>query len=197
MKKTLTILATLALVAAISIGGTLAYLTAKTDAVTNTFTVGNVAITLDESKLENDGTLDTATRVQTNSYKMIPGNTVAKDPAVAVTAGSEACWLFVKVEETTGLTNYLSYTVDTNWTALTGTPGVYYRSVNATDANNGVKYFVLKDNEVSILNTVTQEMMNAITNKTTAQPELTFTAYAVQSANVATVAAAWDAVKTL
>lgn len=103
MKKTLTILATLALVAAISIGGTLAYLTAKTDAVTNTFTVGNVAITLDEAKVEK-GNGDTwiatpgADRVTENTYTGVyPGAELPKDPTVTVGANSSDTYVRVKV----------------------------------------------------------------------------------------------------
>lgn len=54
-RKILVSLAALALVAAISIGGTLAYLTSK-DEVVNSFTVGSVGITLDEAAVDTDGT---------------------------------------------------------------------------------------------------------------------------------------------
>ena len=45
------------LLVAASVLGTMAYLT-DTKSVTNTFTVGNVAITLDEAKVKTDGTKD-------------------------------------------------------------------------------------------------------------------------------------------
>ena len=82
MKKKITLLLSLVLAVAMGIGGTLAWLTAKTEAVKNTFTVGNINITLTET---------------TTNYKMVPGQTIAKDPKVTVKAGSEACWLFVKI----------------------------------------------------------------------------------------------------
>lgn len=44
------------LLVAASVMGTMAYLT-STDKVENTFTVGNVKITLDEAKVNTDGTL--------------------------------------------------------------------------------------------------------------------------------------------
>ena len=65
----------LALVVA-SVFGTLAYLTSE-DTVTNTFTVGKVAINLDEALANPDGTLvdNGVTRVKENSYKLLPVHT--------------------------------------------------------------------------------------------------------------------------
>lgn len=134
------------------VGGTLAWLTADTDPVVNTFTYGDIDIELDETKVDKDGTPDTDKNgepVKTtsgNEYKMIPGKEYLKDPAVTVLAGNEACWLFVKLEEKGGviITNgegskitydfddYLTYTViedidDTEeiegWTSLLDASG--------------------------------------------------------------------------
>lgn len=88
--------------------GTMAYLT-STDEVENTFTVGQVKITLDEAKVNGDGKpinkddevvtdLAAAERVKTNSYKLLPGHTYTKDPTIHVDAVSEDSWIFVKVE---------------------------------------------------------------------------------------------------
>ena len=49
MKKKITMVVSLLLVMALSIGGTLAYLTDETDAIENTFTIGNVTIELKEN----------------------------------------------------------------------------------------------------------------------------------------------------
>lgn len=77
--------------------GTMAYLT-STDTVTNTFTVGNVAIKLDEAKVNPDGSLVTgAARVKENSYKLLPGHTYTKDPTVTVVEGSEESYVRMKV----------------------------------------------------------------------------------------------------
>ncbi len=76
-----------------SILGTLAYLT-STDAVTNTFTVGKVAIKLDEAKANPDGSLvEGAERVKANEYKLMPGHTYNKDPMVTVLADSEKSYI--------------------------------------------------------------------------------------------------------
>lgn len=103
MKKTIAIIMLVVLVSAVSVLGTLAYLTA-TDSVTNTFTVGKVAITLDEAKVDANGaalTGDAAERVKANSYKLLPGHTYDKDPQVTVKAGSELSYikLVVTIED--------------------------------------------------------------------------------------------------
>ena len=101
MKKTRKILlmaACAVLLVCISVGATVAYLT-DTKSVTNTFTVGSVAITLDEAKTDINGVADnTVPRVVANKYKLMPGHEYVKDPTVHVTAGSEDCYIFVKVE---------------------------------------------------------------------------------------------------
>lgn len=111
-----------------TVGGTLAWLTDKTEAVTNTFVVGDIDIDLDESKL-NDGALVTGTRVMSNdNYKILPGNNQPKDPVVTVEKGSEACWLFVEVTEKynyaqdeNGYINPAKKVI--NWTANTTSEG--------------------------------------------------------------------------
>lgn len=85
------------LLVAASVMGTMAYLT-STDTVENTFTVGNVKITLDEAKVDTDGTpAAPAERVKANSYKLLPGHTYTKDPTVTVIKGSESSYVRMKV----------------------------------------------------------------------------------------------------
>ena len=91
--KALLVVACALLLVAASVFGTMAYLT-STDTVTNTFTVGKVAIKLDEAKVDADGKPVTpAERVKENSYKLLPGHTYTKDPTVTVEAGSEASYV--------------------------------------------------------------------------------------------------------
>ena len=80
------------LLIAASVLGTMAYLT-STDTVTNTFTVGNVEIKLDET----DVTDPNGPRVKANSYKLMPGTTYTKDPTVTVLKGSEESYVRMKV----------------------------------------------------------------------------------------------------
>ena len=177
MKKKLTVsLAVLALVACMAAGATLAWLTAKTSSVTNTFTYGDINITLDET---------------TTSYKMVPGNTIAKDPKVTVKANSEACWLFVKVEKSGNFDEFMTYGIASGWTKLDGVDGVYYREV-ASHTDDTV-FDVLSGNSVTVKTTVTKERFNGLTSTT--MPTLTFTAYACQKDNVSTAADAWNLVK--
>lgn len=101
MKKRSKALLTLACVACLvagSVFGTLAYLTDQ-DAATNTFTVGNVDIKLDEADVNTDGTYVTNgdERVQENEYHLLPGHEYVKDPTVTVEAGSEDSYVRVFV----------------------------------------------------------------------------------------------------
>lgn len=162
-------------------GGTVAWLVAKTEPVVNTFTYGNINIALAEST----GT----------SYKIIPGTDIKKDPKVTVKGGSEACWLFVKVEKAgdigTSTTDPVRYAIDTGWTQLTDkdgkdVSGVYYRLVDAVD--NDTAFNVLKDNKIIVSGELTKETINGYAVQ---QPTLTFTAYAVQKENITTAADAW------
>lgn len=93
MKKFLALLCVVA-VAAVSVTGTLAYLTSR-DTVTNTFTVGKVDITLDEEKVTPDGipTPEDDDRVKENEYHLLPGGTYVKDPTVTVKAKSEESYV--------------------------------------------------------------------------------------------------------
>ena len=97
MKKTLTMILSLALVAALSIAGTLAYLTSTTQKVSNTFTVGDgVTITLDEAPVDASGKETDGARVTANNYPLTPGGSYDKDPTVHV--NGDSCYLFVTVK---------------------------------------------------------------------------------------------------
>lgn len=85
--KVLTALVCL-IVMGVTVMGTLAWLTDR-DEVVNTFTVGNVQITVDETDVDENGDpIPNADRVQENNYHLIPGCTYTKDPTMTVKAGS-------------------------------------------------------------------------------------------------------------
>lgn len=84
-KRFVAILLCVTLVALAAIGATFAYLT-DTKTVNNTFTMGNVAIKLDETNV-NDPTGD---RVTSNAYSVYPGAVVTKDPIVHNTGKNAA-----------------------------------------------------------------------------------------------------------
>jgi len=173
-KKTLALFLALALVLGGVIGGTMAWLTDETPGIVNTFTDSDIEITLTETGAENNA----------NSYKMVPGYTISKDPKVTVETGSEKCYLFVKLEESANFNSFLTYEIADGWTSLDGVDNVYYRIVDTADM--GTAYSVLKNDQVVVQGTVTKEMMNELKNGTASEPTLTVTAYASQFNKTAT-----------
>jgi len=163
-------------------GSSLAWLLDNTEDVTNTFSASEIDIELDESD-----NLD---------LKMVPGDVIGKDPFVTVKKDSEDCWVFIKVEESDNLDDYISYAIDTTvWTQLTDADGndvenVYYTSSlsNTEDRTyyvlgSGSEEFLIGEeqepyswanNQVLTKPDVTKEMMAET------MPTLTFTAYASQ-----------------
>lgn len=181
-KVFMTVLCAAALVVA-SVLGTMAFLTSK-DKVNNTFTVGNVAITLDEAKVTDAGNpVEGADRVKANIYKLIPGHEYTKDPTVHVTANSEDSWVFIKVED--GLaaieddTTVADQITGNGWTALDGVAGVYYKEYTSSTAATDLEVFktfkVKGDADVA-------QYANA---------KIDVTAYAIQKDGFTTPAAAW------
>lgn len=181
MKRKMIVSATAAvLVLCCAIGGTLAWLTDKTDPVVNTFTVGDVNIAL----AETTGT----------TYKMVPGCTIDKDPTVTVTENSEACWLFVKADKSEDFDAFMTCGMADGWTALDGEADVFCRKVES--AGTAQEFPVLADDRVAVKDSVTKEQMEALTAES--YPTLTFTAYAVQlyktNGTSFTAAEAWNLV---
>ena len=173
-----------------AIGGTVAWLTAKTDPVVNTFTYGDINITLTENKPANQ------------QAKIIPGVDIEKDPKVTVNTNSEACWLFVKVEEEgTFVANKVTYSIADGWTQGDGTnipANVYYRQVTAATTDTSFNILAgdatYPNGVVKVSENLTKAEVNAITAEN--QPTLTFTAYAVQKDGISTAADAWAKVST-
>ena len=182
------------LVIAVSVAGTIAYLTSKTAAVRNTFTLGNVTITLDEHEIEDEyATAITTNTVQTNEYKLIPGHTYLKDPTVHVDDSSEDCWLFVKV--TNGIAGIEVDADDGDtiaeqmtalgWTPVEGTTDVYAYSDKVSGGTDVVVFnsFTIAGN-ADISNYATASNNAAVIN---------IIAYAVQADGFGSSAAAWVA----
>lgn len=144
------------------VGGTMAWLMAKTGTVENVFTIGDIDIDLTES---------TGTK-----YKMVPGNEIAKDPTLTVFAQSEDCWLFVEITESDNLDAFITYAVADGWTRLSGYDNVYFREVSISEQNQS--FTVLADNKVTVREDVDKEAMSNLTEAT--YPTLSFTGYAVQ-----------------
>ena len=151
-------------------GTTYALLVSLAGPVENTFTIGNVEISLTET-----------TGVD---YSMIPGKEITKDPYVTVKGGSESCWLYVKVDKTAGFDDYLSFEMADGWAPLDGHNGVYYRSV--FKANGSQAIGVLKDDVVVVSSALTEEKMSLVTT-----PKLSFKAYAIQAEGIETALDGW------
>lgn len=102
MKRTKKILVTL-LCAVLLVTGTVAvtvaYLTSTTEVATNTFTVGDVKIILNETDVDKDELEDvnylhdSVARDTKNAYHIFPNGTYDKDPMVSVKADSEDCYI--------------------------------------------------------------------------------------------------------
>lgn len=177
--KAFVVMLALVLALGCAVGGTIAWLTAQTGEVKNTFTYGNINIDLTETVPEN------------RQAKIIPGTDIAKDPKVTVKANSEDCYLFVKVvEDGTFVANKVTYDIANGWMPVDGQTDVYYREVtnSATDQD----FYVLKDNKVYVKDTLTKDDIKDIT----ANPTLTFTAYAIQKEGFADAKAAWAKIPT-
>lgn len=102
-KRFVAILLCVTLVALAAIGATFAYLT-DTKTVDNTFTMGNVAIKLDETNV-NDPTGD---RVTSNEYNVYPGAVVKKDPIVHNT-GKNAAYIRATINVENWMNNCAAY----------------------------------------------------------------------------------------
>lgn len=171
------------------IGGTVSWLIDAPDPVVNTFTYGDINITLEET----DTDLDNDNDPNTNQYEMMPGQPIVKDPVITVKSGSETMWLFVKLEKSQNFDEFLTYTVDPSWVALENVDGVYYRYITAEEIETAdLKAHVLAGDTVTVKETVTKEQLNALDeNGASDYPTLTVTAYAVQYAGNPTAAEAW------
>ena len=111
MKKTVAIILAMVLVAVAAVGATMAYLT-DTKTVTNTFTVGDVKIKLDETDINDPE----GERVTSNEYTNItPGIIYTKDPIVTNTGKNDA-WVRLTVTIENGM-NWLGLYNENVWTA--------------------------------------------------------------------------------
>lgn len=176
-----------------SVLGTMAYLT-STEKVVNTFTVGKVAITLDEAKVDPDGTAVTpAERVKGNAYHLLPGHTYTKDPTVHVQANSENSFIFVKVEN--GIASYEAGTTIAAQIAANGWQPL--KDDNNVDVKNVYYKTYTKSAEITNLPvfgnfTIANHADAADSwNNFSAETKVTVTAYAVQQDGFASAAAAW------
>ena len=174
------LIAAIVLVIGCTAGGTVAWLVSKPDPITNVFTVGDINATLTET---------------TKDFKIVPGVDIDKDPVATVKAKSEDCYLFVQLTEENwptftekgSSTRKVKYEIADGWTKLKD--GVYYCEVTKKDTDQ--TFQVLKDNKVTVSNTLTKENADAITGT----PKLTVAVYAVQKEGMDSAGKAWETAK--
>jgi len=162
-----------------SVLGTMAYLTSQ-DQVVNTFTVGNVAITLDEKDVDNS-TPGENDRDKANAYKLMPGHNYEKDPIVHVDANSEDCYLFIKVvNEIANIEaekTVAQQMTEKGWVAVDAANGIY---VYTTDKTNPA--VVTKGSNITVFENFTiAGNVDNTTLATYADKTITVNAYAIQA----------------
>lgn len=184
MKKKILVACLCVALAVLTVAGTtLAYLTSQAE-VKNTFTVGNVKITMDET--DTDDSTPNADRDQANSYKLMPGKEYTKDPIIHVDANSEGCYLFVKVDnqiaaiEATGDTAVAKQMEAKGWKTVDGQDELYVYV--GTTAGATTPAVVKKSDNVTVFekiiiaDSVDNDTLATYTGKT-----IVVNAYAVQA----------------
>lgn len=177
-KKIVALVLVFAIALALGIGGTMAWLTAESKSVVNTFTVGDVKVELSETDAEEKG--NTLEKTYTG---VVPGWSYPKDPTVKVDASSEACYVFVKIDEannTLGNGKIIEYTVDNSiWTAGTKTDAVAGNGIPVgyyyCEAEASAEKAILLNNTVVVNEELTQTTVTAGN-----EPKLIFSAAAIQ-----------------
>lgn len=168
-KKVFAILFAL-IVAVTAIGGAIAYLTSRTEKVENTFSIGDISISLSESD-----DLD---------LQLIPRTTLKKDPKITVEDGSVNCYLFVELEKSENLDTFVNYELASGWLPVGDSyPNIYYREV--TTEETPVTYSILKDDQVTIKDYTKNDISSV-------KPTLSFVGYAIQKTEIADAQTAWS-----
>lgn len=201
MKKGLLLALCAVLLVVSTVLATMAFLTDK-DSVKNTFTFGQVGISLDEAKVKTNGVVEsgadrtsTEGRVQTNEYHLLPGHEYTKDPTIHVDSNSEDCWLFVKLNN--GLKDIIAEkTIETQmtekgWNCIDEDNNIWaYQTTVSAGAHIEVfdNFKLIDDADVSKYATTKDDQGNVTGGAT-----IDVTAYAVQKDSFDTAQAAWNA----
>ena len=190
MKKILVLALAALLLVAVSVAGTVAYLTATSNEVQNTFTAAELGVVLSETKTSDDKW----------EQPLLPGATYNKDPMVKLTEKSADAWVFVEIIETNntlaaGSGKKVNYTVNENWvqvkngdaavkTETSGSVGIWMYKTKALTTSDCVYLLSggtgeAKNGSVTVNTAVTTDDMGENN-----LPSITFKAYALQSANL-------------
>lgn len=168
MKKIVSAIAALSLVAALAIGGTLAFLKDETGAVTNNFTYNaasqNVDLKIYEHKIDPDNNtkvFDTAytegddTHIvyegESQAYTIMPGATVDKDPTLRLTSGATKVYLYAEVVKSDTNNAIANIEIADGWEKLSGS------------GKNGGDLYVLAASKTAGVNTgMTGDVANTV-----------------------------------
>lgn len=224
-KKLLTALAlTMAAVTLVvcSVWATVAYLTASSG-VSNVFTVGDVSITMFETKVNSDGTpVEPREEVDANSYHLLPNKKYTKDPTIRINSKLKDDEMFLYVKSSNQIRK-----------AESGNNGGSEPTMRKQMEANGWVEYVMSGDGVEIVwvygtrNVETGEITPIPVNPTSVQTRgdsttgpkgeirlcesftihedatvslygaasVNFTAFAIQTSGIETVQAGWDGIK--
>ncbi len=204
--KVFSLLITAALLVTTTVFGTMAYLT-DADDVVNTFTVGSVAIQLDEADVKLDGSYETNhdSRVKANDYKLIPGHNYIKDPTVTILKDSEKSYvrMLVTISNASALKEVFGAELPLETYVEGWDPTIWVANgiTNDTDSNTITYEFRYKDTvtapdsnvilddlfeSFTIPGTVTGEQLAKLKNTT-----ITVVAHAIQADGFTDANTAW------
>ena len=152
------------------IGGTLAFLVATSNPVTNTLTYGTVTLELSENKKTDKDGLEFT--------KVVPGDKLDKDPVITVFKGSETCYVYVLIENQLG--DVATYNIGSSAWIKVGESGdkVLYRYneiVDATDADKDLEVFT----KLNFADDLVKDDVDDLVGK-----NIVISAYAHQSENI-------------
>lgn len=195
-----------------AVGGTLAWLASSSETVTNSFTVGDISITLQEhpftvidsvnnivSTTELDKTATPVKKIET--YKVVPGGEQPKDPFIIVEKNSEESYLYVSIQnnmvinKTTIIDGEAIVGTDLNtndWTAIgsntdttTGAVTTLYRYKDKVETISTAKDSdpIYVFNKVTYSSKITKENIDDLSGQT-----IVLNAYAHQASATQTVA---------
>lgn len=220
MKKIAILALSLCMIAAIAVTGTIAYFT-DTDENNNTFSFGNVDITLDEAPVEKNEENDQyeeveGDRVTENEYPLIyPGATLPKDPTIHNEGDSDA-YVRVKVRVERGINwmhpvygkgwaeyedNFMAMindTLGTGWEivdtyALIGDENYIEYTINYTPRLEAGEDTTAVFTEIYIPTTLTNEIVNTYIGEYPALTAIDIYAEAVQAEGFTSVEEAFAA----
>ena len=186
MSRKKSILTAVVLLLVILVGGMLAYFTDQ-ETRTNVFTIGDVKITLNEAGWTNTtGTNYT----RTEATNIAPNTTVAKAPTIT-NSGTNAAYVFLKVEVpvanvTVGGTQasqeiFTLGTIDSAWTQVSHTTGTY---VFAYGTSSAMTSLASSSTTTAVFQDVTLKNLDDPTELGTTSPNITVTAYGIQTTDL-------------